>query len=81
MLREKLKQKLDKLNEEQLKKIAVFIADLEFQASQVKSSIPFWQRATPTERAREFREWVSQLPKSGLSLPNEAFSRDSIYEE
>ena len=81
MLREKLKQELDKLNEDQLKKIADFIAFIEFQAKQAESSAPFWQRATPTERVKDFREWVSQLPKTSQSLPDEAFSRDSIYEE
>lgn len=81
MLREKLKKDLDKLNEEQLKKIADFIAFVEFQSRQVESSVPFWQRATPVERARELREWVSQLPKNSPSLPDEAFSCDSIYEE
>ncbi|MBD1896868.1 hypothetical protein [Coleofasciculus sp. FACHB-129] len=81
MLREKLKQDLDKLNEEQLKKLADFIAFLEFQSRRVESSVPFWQRETPVERARELREWVSQLPKNSPSLPDEAFSRDSIYEE
>jgi len=42
------------------------------------SSTPFWQRATPTERAREFRNWSSQLPRTGVSLSKEAFSRDRI---
>lgn len=81
MLRENLKKEIDKLNEEQLKKIADLIADLECQSQQVESSVPFWHKATPAQRAREFREWVSQLPRSGVSLPDEAFSRDSIYEE
>lgn len=81
MLRENLKKEIDKLNEEQLKKIADFIALIEFQSKQVESSVSLGQRATPAERAREFREWVSQLPRSGVSLPDEAFSRDSIYEE
>ena len=81
MLREKLKQELDKLNEEQLKKIADFIAFIEFQAKQIESSTLFWQSTTPVERAKEFREWVSQLPKTNLSLSDEAFSRESIYEE
>lgn len=80
MLREDLKKELDKLNDEQLKKIADFIADLEFQSGQVTSSVPFWQRVTPPERAREFRTWVLQLPKGSPSLQDEAFSRDSIYE-
>ena len=80
ILREKLKQELDKLNVEQLKKIADFIADLEFQSRQVVPSVPFWQRATPSARAREFRDWVLQLTQGSPSLRDEAFSRDSIYE-
>lgn len=79
MLREDLKKELDKLNDEQLKKIADFIAFLEFQSSPASPSTPFWQRATSVERSQEFRQWVSQLPKTGSSLPNDAFSRDSIY--
>lgn len=81
MLREKLKQELDKLNEEQLKNVASFIAFIEFQARLAESSTPYWQRATPVERAAEFCEWVAQLPKASPSLPDKAFSRDSIYEE
>ena len=49
--------KIDNLNEEQLKKIAAFIA------------------------STEFIEWVSQLLQSGVSLSDEALSRDSIYQE
>lgn len=81
MLRDKLKQALDKLNEEQLKKIADFIAFIEFQSKQVELSTPFLQKTTPVERAKEFREWVSQLSQTSTSLPDEAFSRESIYEE
>lgn len=81
MLREDLKKELDKLNDEQLKQIADFIAFIEFQSRQVASPTRFWQRATSAERSREFREWVSQLPKNSLSLPDEAFSRDTIYAE
>lgn len=80
MLREDLKKELDKLNDEQLRKIADFIIDLEVQSGQIQSSVPFWQRATPPERAREFRDWVLHLPKGSPSLPDEAFNRDSIYE-
>ena len=49
--------------------------------SSPNSAIPFWQRATSAERAREFRNWSNQLPRTGVSLPNEAFNRDRIYEE
>jgi hypothetical protein len=80
MLREDLKKELDKLNDEQLKKIADFIAFIEFQSRQAPPSTPFWQRATSVERSREFRTW-SQLPNNGLSLPDEAFSRDTIYDD
>jgi hypothetical protein len=80
MLREDLKKELDKLNDEQLKKIADFIAFIKFQSRQVVLSVPFWQRATPSYRAREFREWVPQLPQGSPSLRDEAFTRDSIYE-
>jgi hypothetical protein len=80
MLREDLKKELDKLSDEQLRKIADFIAFIECQPEQVASSPLFWQRTTPFERAREFREWVLQLPQSSSSLPDEAFNRDSIYE-
>jgi hypothetical protein len=81
MLKENLKKEIDKLNEEQLLKVADFIAFIEFQARRDKPEVPFWQNLTPQERSSEFRRWVSQLPESGVSLPDEATSRDSIYEE
>ena len=43
------------------------------------NKIPFWQRATPSERADELLEWVAQLPETNLTLPDEAFDRSSIY--
>lgn len=81
MLREDLKKELDVLNEEQLKRVADFIAFIEFESKQAASSLPFWQRATSAERVRDFREWVLQLPKGSPSLSDEAFNRDSIYKE
>lgn len=45
------------------------------------TDLPFWQRATPSERAKEFQEWVEQLPKTNVSLSNEAFDRSKIYDE
>jgi hypothetical protein len=79
MLREDLKKELDNLNDEQLRKIADFIAFIEFQSKQIEPSTPFWKRATSAERAREFREWVSQLPKDSLSISDEAFDRETLY--
>ncbi|WP_414621539.1 hypothetical protein [Calothrix sp. CCY 0018] len=80
MLKEKLKKQIDNLNEEQLKKLAAFISSTEFQSEQIESLTPS-QDSTPAKRAAEFRGWVSQLPSSGVSLADEALSRDSIYEE
>ncbi|MDS3860136.1 hypothetical protein RIF25_04885 [Thermosynechococcaceae cyanobacterium BACA0444] len=80
MLREELKKELDKLNDEQLKQIADFIALVEQQPQQITRSQPFWQTAIPLDRATEFQRWVSQLPKSNSSLNDSAFNRDSIYE-
>lgn len=80
MLREELKKELDKLNDEQLKQIADFIALVELESRPDKFFTPLWQTATPSARATEFREWVLQLPKDGLSLQDEAFNRDGIYE-
>lgn len=83
MLRENLKQELDRLNEDELRKIADFIHSISSQSNRAKfsSEVPFWQRATPIQRAREFREWVSHLPETSVSLSDEAFNRDLIYEE
>jgi hypothetical protein len=81
MLREELNKELDKLDDQQLQKIADFIASPEFQFRQIAPVSPFWQRATSTERAREFREWALQLSKNNVSLPDGAFNRASIYSE
>jgi hypothetical protein len=40
---------------------------------------PFWQRATPAERAEAFREWASTCPPVPR-LPDEAFRRENWYE-
>ena len=80
MLRETLKQEIDKLSDSQLKRIADFIDSVKTQAQQLVQIVPFWQRATPIERAEDFRRWVSQLPKASITLPDDAFDRGNIYE-
>ncbi|WP_031293479.1 hypothetical protein [Leptolyngbya sp. Heron Island J] len=80
MLRENLKQEIDKLNDSQLRKIADFINSVKAQAQQLAQSMPFWQRATPVERADNFRRWVAQLPKTSVTLSDKAFDRGNIYE-
>lgn len=80
MLQETLKQEIDQLSETQLRKIAKFVSAIKIQAQPLAKAIPFWQRATPVERAKDFQSWVAQLPKTGRSLNDEAFDRDSIYD-
>ncbi len=80
MLRETLKREIDQLSESQLRKIADFVTAIKNQAHKLAERIPFWQCATPVERAEDFRSWVSQLPETRLSLPDEAFDRNNIYE-
>lgn len=62
--------------EQQLTKITKSISLLKAQTQ----DRPFWQRSTHAERAHQFHEWTAQLPKTGISLPNEAFDRGNIYD-
>ncbi|KPQ35421.1 MAG: ATP synthase D chain, mitochondrial (ATP5H) [Phormidesmis priestleyi Ana] len=80
MLRDTLKQEIDKLSDSQLRRIADFINSVKSQTQQLAQSIPFWQRATPVERAEDFRRWVAQLPKASITLSDEAFDRGNIYD-
>ncbi|MBE9041789.1 hypothetical protein IQ235_13465 [Oscillatoriales cyanobacterium LEGE 11467] len=80
MLRDALKQEIDRLSESQLKRIAEFITLVKHQTQQVAIDVPFWKSATPAERSQDFRAWVERLPKTGSSLSDEAFDRGSIYE-
>lgn len=76
MIRDTLKNEIDRLSLEELTEIAEFIASLRNRSQ----TVLFWQRSTPAERAENFRLWVKQLPQSGHSLPDIAFDRGSIYE-
>lgn len=78
--RETVKKQIDLLSESQLSKIADYILSLKTQTKNVLRPAPFWQSATPKERAEDFLEWVSGLNKTGQTLPNEAFDRGNIYE-
>ena len=80
LLRETVKKQIDSLNENQLSRIAAYIASLKEQAQSMMKTVPFWESATPKERAQDFLEWVSGLNKTGSSLPDEAFDRSSIYD-
>ena len=80
MLKDTLKQEIDNLNEEQLEQIAELINSLKNQDENKRELKPFWQLATPEERSQEFREWVAQLPHNNISLSDDAFDRESIYD-
>ena len=80
MLREKLKQEIDQLSENQLLKIAAFLVSIKTQTQKMADAIPFWQQATPAERAQDLLNWTAQLPRTGVSLTDEACDRGSIYE-
>ena len=80
MLRETLKQEIDKLSDSQLRKIADFVDSVKTQTQQLAKIIPFWQQATPVERAENFCKWIAQLPNTSVTLADEAFDRGDIYE-
>lgn len=88
MLKDTLKHEIDNLNEEQLRKIADFVATIKATNKLEEKTKPFWQRATPKERTafagatqtQDFQEWVAQLPHDSPSLTDEAFDRESIYD-
>ena len=40
---------------------------------------PFYETATPAERAKAFREWAQSHSRHQPSLSDEAISRESIY--
>lgn len=79
MLKEKVKQEIDKLNDEQLKQVESFIASIQAQFEQSQTPKRFWETATKEEWLKSFHEWVEQFPKTEVILPDEAFDRESIY--
>lgn len=80
VLREMVKQEIDRLNENQLSRIAEYIVYLQAETQNGVKTTPFWESATPQERSQDFLEWVSGLNRTGSTLPDEAFDRASIYE-
>ncbi|MDY6804986.1 MAG: hypothetical protein SXA11_14435 [Cyanobacteriota bacterium] len=51
------------------------------KTSQEGQKRPFYETATSTEWAKEFREWAESHPRNSPSLSDEAISRESIYAE
>ena len=46
-----------------------------------KPQTPFWQTATPAQRAAKWRESVAQSGTTSPNLPDWALRRESIYGE
>lgn len=80
MNKDYLKEEIDRLDEEQLKKVQALITHLKKHPHSPAKHIPFWQQSTPQERAQDLQTWASQLPKNSPSLPDEAFDRSTIYD-
>jgi hypothetical protein len=45
----------------------------------VEGQRPFWERATPDQRAAAFRQWAATCPPVP-PLPDSAFQRDNWYD-
>jgi hypothetical protein len=80
MLRETLKQEIDALDDRQVAQIADLVTQLKTQATPQMAALPFWQQASPADRAAHLRAWVAQLPQTGMTLPDAAFDRETIYD-
>ena len=51
------------------------------QETSTTQNRPFYETATPQERAKAFREWAESHPHNSPILSDEAISRESIYGE
>jgi hypothetical protein len=41
---------------------------------------PFWQQATPVERAEAFEQWAVMSPPDTPDLPDECLRREGLYD-
>jgi hypothetical protein len=41
---------------------------------------PFWERATPAERAEAFRRWAESMPPDTPDVPSESLRREAMYD-
>jgi hypothetical protein len=41
---------------------------------------PFWQQATPAERAEAFQQWAVTSPPDTPDLPTESLRREGLYD-
>ncbi|MEO1094699.1 MAG: hypothetical protein AAFX01_07340 [Cyanobacteria bacterium J06638_28] len=77
MQMEKLKQKLDYLNEKQLQDVVALMTSLEPKARRSSApEYPRWQRASYTQRTQGLKQWMGSLPsikeKSSTAVVSES---------
>jgi len=49
-------------------------------ARQLSEAEQYWAQTTPEQRAKDFIEWMNEPKPAVPDLPDEAFSRESIYD-
>ena len=75
MLRDTLKLEIDQLSEEQLSKLAKLIEEIKAQSNPTLTG-----EESATQHLQRFRDWTNSRPHTDISLPDEAFDRESIYD-
>lgn len=83
-----------KAHQQDLKAIAEILARISHQSPEkveilletmlkqlIEPKTPFYETATPTERAQAFRDWASSHDQGSALLSDYAVSRDSIYDD
>lgn len=83
-----------KAHQQDLKAIAEILARISHQSPEkveilletmlkqlIQPKTPFYETATPTERAQAFRDWASSHDRGSALLSDYAVSRDSIYDD
>ena len=82
LLLDKLKQDLNELDEQQLQKVDQFLSSIVLESQRYNESPEFRTQVSGEDCARSFQEWVDRFGATGgVSLPDKAFDRGSIYEE
>ncbi|MCZ8047501.1 MAG: hypothetical protein O9290_12870, partial [Microcystis sp. LE19-41.2A] len=82
-----------KAHQQDLKAIAEILARISHQSPEkveilletmlkqlIEPKTPFYETATPTERAQAFRDWASSHDRGSALLSDYAVSRDSIFD-
>jgi hypothetical protein len=84
-----LQQTIERLTEAQLQQVIEYIAFLQYRDKETRisysvehrNSLQDASRRSPAERAASFLQWARSHQPSGVTLPDEAFSRENIYAE